>query len=121
MGALVWEYAEWEYAEREYEEREYAAEWEYAAKNIQAVLRVLPSYTWDMNIGKDTFSQRRKMRILRKEHCMTNHEIIRRREDECRQVWRLDHAREDSCYSFSDNTCVVCTRVVFTGQCIFHK
>merc|ERR1712130_669391 len=25
------------------------------------------------------------------------------------------------CYLFSDNTCVVCTRVVFTGQCIFHK
>ena len=123
MGALVWEYAEQEYAEQEYaeweyEERENASEWEYAAKNIQ---RVLPSYTWYMNIGKEAISQRRRMSILREKHCMTNHEITRRREDECREVWRLDHEREDSCYSFSDNTCVVCTRVVFTGQCIFHK
>merc|ERR1712130_836792 len=31
------------------------------------------------------------------------------------------HERDETCYIFSDNTCVVCTRVVFTGQCIFHK
>ena len=32
-----------------------------------------------------------------------------------------ERGEEEGCYVFSDNTCVVCVRVVFAGQCIFHS
>ena len=122
MGVIVWEYAEQEYAEWEY-----AAEFEQTTEEDQAVL---PSYTWDtLDRGfffprrRDVFSKRR--RIGTGEHCLTNREITRRRRgDECVDVWCplvAYHESEEACYVFSDNTCVVCARVVFTGQCIFHK
>ena len=41
------------------------------------------------------------------------------KENEC-DVYQ-ERGEEDSCYVFSDNTCVVCVRVVFAGQCIFHS
>ena len=54
---------------------------------------------------------------------------ITNRYDECRASYheREEEEKEEeeegekACYVFSDNTCVVCTRVVFTGQCIYHK
>ena len=54
---------------------------------------------------------------------------ITNRYDECRAPYheREEEEKEEeeegekACYVFSDNTCVVCTRVVFTGQCIYHK
>ena len=41
------------------------------------------------------------------------------KENEC-DVYQ-ETGKEESCYVFSDNTCVVCVRVVFAGQCIFHS
>ena len=41
------------------------------------------------------------------------------KENEC-DVYH-ETGEEESCYVFSDNTCVVCVRVVFAGQCIFHS
>merc|ERR1712130_760063 len=104
---------------------------------------VTPSYNWEiLSRRRDIFSKRKS--IGTSENCMTNREIRRRRgEDECVDVWcpasarasassasasasasileAAYHERDETCYIFSDNTCVVCTRVVFTGQCIFHK
>ena len=43
-------------------------------------------------------------------------------EEEKKEEKEEDQEEEGkACYVFSDNTCVVCTRVVFTGQCIYHK
>ena len=114
MGAIVWEYTERKYAE-----------WEYTELEGQAF------YAWDiLDRGilwrsKDVFSKMRS--IVRGEYCVTNREITRRRRrrDECLDVWwpvvGYHESSNEACYVFPDNTCVVCARVVFTGQCIFHK
>ena len=136
MGAMVWEYedceAEGGYVECAVEDCGNASEKTEKREEGQTVENVSLSYTWDIYEGifsgrKDASPQRRRRR-RGGEHCMENPGITNRY-DECRASYheREEEEKEEeeegekACYVFSDNTCVVCTRVVFTGQCIYHK
>ena len=137
MGAIVWEYAEWEHG---------PPEWEETTEEGQSVSS---PYTWDMR-SKDAFSKMRSIGVGEHCMTNQEIRRRSGGEDECLEAWWADDASyqdasyqdasyqdalypdasyQDAsyqesnldCYLFSDNTCVVCTRVVFTGQCIFHK